>query len=544
MKGAARSDKVIADQPIIFSEEQRMNGFIQHHRDRVMGVLSGFDRVRFRGTLRWLCYPEGLGKHLSYMKVLLKDFAEYSQGVTARVRQAAEQIARAAGRPVEYLASPSRSKEERARDIAARDSVEQGLICVVTAVEPCQSFRIGRDGDLKKLVLQSALRKCLHYYFYWIHPLWGFCHARLQSWLPLTVQVCFNGREWLSRQMDAAGLNYLRRENCFVWIEDPAAAQRLMDQQLRTNWAEALNALLPQFHPTWRQTVENPSKYGYYWSIQESEWATDVMFHSESDLASLYPRLIRHATIHLGSREVLRFLGRRVPASGGVPARFNGQVVSDLRHRPEGLRVKHWANSNSIKMYDKQGSVLRIETTLNNPDDVRVYRPREGDPGGPKSWRVLRRGVADAHRRAEVGQQANDRYLESLATAEEPTPLGELTARLCRPVRWKKHRVRGLNPLSPEDTALLEAVGRGEFLLNGFRNRDLRERLFSRSDDPATRRRQSAAVTRKLRMLRAHGLIRKVPRTHRYLLSAKGQRCITALLAAQAADTAKLTRAA
>lgn len=521
-----------------------MNGFIRRHRDCVMGVLSGFDRVRFRGTLRWLCYPDGLGRYLSSIKVLLKDFSEFTQGLTARIRQAAEQIAGSAGRPVQYLASPSLSKEERARAIAKRDGIEEGLICVLTAVEPCQSFRIARDRSRKELVLQSALRKCLHYYFYWIHPLWGFCHARLQSWLPLTVQVCINGREWLACQMDAARLSYRRRENCFVWIEDPAAAQRLMDRQLRTDWAGALNALLPHFHPTWRQVVGDPDRYGYYWSIQESEWATDVMFRSASDLASLYPQLIRHATVHLGSREVLRFLGRQVPASGGVPARFTGQVVSDLRQRPEGLRIKHRVNGNSIKMYDKQGSLLRIETTLNNPDDVRVYRPREGDPGGPKSWRVLRRGVADAHRRAEFGQQANERYLESLSSAEHSTPLGELTARLCRPVRWKKRRVRGLNPLSPDDTALLQAVGRGEFLLNGFRNRDLRERLFGLSDDPARRRRQSAAVTRKLRLLRAHGLIRKVPRTHRYLLSEKGQHCITALLAAQAADTAKLTRAA
>ena len=163
-----------------------MNGFIRRHRDRVMGVLSGFDRVRFRGTLRWLCYPDGLGKHLSWMRVLLKDFAEYTQGVTARVRQAAEQIAGSAGRPVEYLASPSLSKEERARAIAERDGIEEGLICVLTAVEPCQSFRIARDRSRKELVLQGALRKCLHYYFYWIHPEWGFCHARLQSWLPLT----------------------------------------------------------------------------------------------------------------------------------------------------------------------------------------------------------------------------------------------------------------------------------------------------------------------------------------------------------------------
>ncbi len=188
--------------------------------------------------------------------------------------------------------------------------------------------------------------------------------------------------------------------------------------------------------------------------------------------------------------------------------------------------------------------MLRIETTLNCPRDFRVYRQAEGDPRSRKAWRILRRSVADAHRRAEVCQAANERYLASLATAETRTPLGALTADLCRPARWKGQRVRALNPLAPGDAALLAAVGRGEFLLNGFRNRDVRAHLFPAAADAATVRRQAAAVTGQLRLLRGHGLIRKVGRTHRYLLTAKGQRCVTAILAAQAADVAKLTHAA
>jgi len=535
---------VNADKRSIFSEEQRVNEFIERHRDSVIGSLSGFDRVRFRGTLRWLCYADGLGRWLSTMKVLLKDFGSLTQRVTAGIRAAAEELAAAAGRPIRYLASPAQSKEDCARAIAAEDGIREGLICVLTAVEPCQSFRIARDAARRQLVLRGALRKCLHYYFYWMHPTWGFCHARLQTWLPMTVQVCINGREWLARQMDAAGLKYVRRENAFVWLEDVPAAQRLMDEQLKLDWAAALNRLLPQFHPTCRQWIGQTAEVGYYWSIQESEWASDVMFRDAPTLAALYPHLIRHATTHLGSRDVLRFLGRRVPAHGGVNANFAGEVVSDLRQRPEGLRIKHRVNANSIKMYDKQGSVLRIETTLNDPRDLRVYRRKEGDRSGPRGWRVLRRGVADTHRRAQVCQAANERYLQSLAAAETPTPLGELTADLCQPVRWKKQRVRALNPLAPADAALLEAIGRGEFLVNGFRNRDLRQRLYGSASDPTVARRQSGAVTRALRMLRAHGLIRKVPKTHRYLLSDKGQRCVTALLAARAADTAKLTQAA
>jgi hypothetical protein len=520
-----------------------VNEFIEQNRDSVIGVLSGFDRIRFRGTLRWLCHAEGVGRWLSTMKVLLRDFGSLTQRLTGGIRAAAERIASAAGRPIHYLASPRQSKEDYARAIATKDGIREGLICILTAVEPCRSFRIGRDRQRRQLVLQGALRKCLHYYFYWLHPQWGFCHARLQTWLPMTVQICINGREWLARQMDAVKLGYVRCENTFIWIKDVSAAQKLLDAQLRTNWTAALNRLLPRFHPTLRQWVGQTSAAGYYWSIQESEWATDVMFRDPRRLAALYPHLIRHATTHLGSRDILRFLGKRVTRDGVDPS-FTGEVVSDLRQRPEGLRIKHRVNANSIKMYDKQGSVLRIETTLNASEDIRVFRPREGDRSRSASWRPLRRGVADTHRRVQVCQAANERYLASLAAAHASTPLGELTADLCQPTRWKKQRVRALNPLARADAALLAAVGRGEFLVNGFRNRDLRAILFRPSADPATARRHSATVTSKMRLLRAHGLIRKVQRTHRYLLTPKGQRCVTAILAAQAADTAKLTQAA
>jgi hypothetical protein len=280
--------------------------------------------------------------------------------------------------------------------------------------------------------------------------------------------------------------------------------------------------------------------------VEESEWASDVMFRSPPALAALYPRLIHHGIEHIGSREVMRFLGRKVPTlHGGVRRSFRGEVVTDLRERPEGLRIKHRLRENWIKMYDKQGSVLRVETVINNPCDWKVYRPRQGDPGGAKDWRQLRKGVADLYRRAQVSQAANRRYLDSMAAVDSNVPLGDLARPLCRPVEWKGQRVRALNPLSGDDAQLLQAVNRGEFAINGFRNRDLRVLLWGApADDAADRRRQSAAVTRKIRLLRAHELIQKVQKTTRYILTAAGRQAISALLAARAADPAKLIAAA
>jgi hypothetical protein len=395
------------------------------------------------------------------------------------------------------------------------------------------------------LELQSRRRKCLHLYHYYQHPTFGFMHARLQTWFPFPIQVCLNGREWLARQMDQEGLAYRRRENCFPWLADVERAQALFGRQLQAAWPELLGGLRQEVHPS------HPSLLGrlpvdYYWSVHQSEWASDLMFRTRADLETLYPRLVRHALTTYDSAAVMRFLGRRVPASGQVQGKFEGEVSSDGRRRVEGVRVKHQVNENSVKMYDK-GSVLRIETTLNAVRDFKVYRTKENAPEGELDWRVLRKGVADLQRRAAVSQACNERYGEALAAVSAPTPLREWAEPLCRRVpgpgkNGKARPVRGLNPLSSPDACLLEAVSRPEFVVNGLRNRDVAALLYGSSGtDAAQRRRASARVTRQLRLLRAHGLLHKVNGTHRYQVSPQGRQAITALLAARAANTDTLT---
>jgi hypothetical protein len=283
-----------------------------------------------------------------------------------------------------------------------------------------------------------------------------------------------------------------------------------------------------------------------YWSVDQSEWATDVMFKDAPSLAGLYPRLIGQGIRTLGSRDVMRFLGRRVPVShGGVNGRFAGEVVSDVKERPEGMRLKHRVNGNSVKMYDKQGSVLRVETTINNAAEFKVYRGTEAEPDKP-AWREMRKGVADLHRRAQVSQASNQRYLEAMAAVEQTSSVGDTLRPICRPVTYQGRRVRALRPFDAQEMKLLEAVSRGEFAIRGFRNRDVRDLLLGSDDskDAITLRRRSGHVTRKLRLLRAHGLIKKVARTHRYMLSAKGRDLITVLLAARDANVKRLTAAA
>lgn len=523
-----------------------MQAFVQKHRDDVTGSLSGFDRLVFRGTLRFLAYVGGMKAFLWAAQVLLKDFALFVAKVTQQIKDAALAIPQKAGRPIVYLQSADTRKEDVARGIAERDGITNGLICTLTCVEPCKSFDIFRNRDTKRLEIVSRIRKCLHIYDYSIHPRFGFMYTRLQTWFPFNLQVGINGREWLARELERHGSGFVRRDNAFTWLQDHRRAQTLMNRQLTLDWPRQLNTLAHQVNPALGDILaaglRDPQ---YYWSVYQSEWATDVLFRDADTLARLYPKLVHHGISHFASRDVLRFLGHKVNADARIPATFHGEVITDLRERPEGLRIKHRVDANSVKLYDKQGSVLRAETTMNRPADFKVFRAKEGDPKGAAAWRPLRQGVADLHRRAQVSQAVNDRYLDALATVDNTTPLGDFVWDVCRPVHWKGKRVRAFNPWSPDDARLFEAVNRGEFILNGFRNRDLRGLLFpTEATSTQHERQRSAKVTRYLRMLRAHGLVNKVPKTHRYMLTLKGRRVITALLAARAANTATLVEKA
>jgi hypothetical protein len=506
---------------------------------KVMGMISGWDRLRFRGTVRMLANVSGLWRFLGHTgRSLFKEFGAHAEELSRQTRAGSLAVAEGAGRPVVHLSNPGVCKEDVAREIQKSDGVKEGLIGVLTAVEPCWSYSIRSNRETGKLELVRAYRKCQHLYHYYQHPVLGFMHVRLQTWLPFNLFVCVNGREMLGRQMDQAGVKYLRRENCYPWIADIGKAQEFLDKQVSFNWQEALGDLASRVNPAFG-AIRGDCRIGYYWSLEESEWASDVMFKDQEELTGLYGRLIRHGMESLQSRDVLRFLGRRVER--GVTPRLALEVVSDLRERCEGIRIKHRVGVNSVKMYNKQGTVLRVETTLNNIGELKSPRLKEGKV----VWEPMRKGVADIARRAEVSQAANERYLEAMAAVDNPVVLKTLTEPLAQPVVREGRRARGLNVLGAADAKLLEAVADGRFLLQGFRNKDLQAMLFKApAEGPGEKRRRSGQITRKLWLLRAHGIIAKVAGTRRYMVSSQGRAIITALQAAKQADVTKLAQAA
>lgn len=514
-----------------------MQSFLQRFAAVVWGVLSGFDRVVFKGRLPQLYSPEGMNCYATINHVRFLDFKAHAKEITRQVVAAsAVGAAKVAGR-FRFLGSSRISKDEVARVIVQEHPIDTGLAAVLQCIEPCWTFDV--KSVERRLRIVGEPGKCSMLYHYFRHPLFGWMYVRLQTWFPFEVQIGLNGREWLAQRMDREGMKYVRSDNKFLWVADWRQAQAWLDEQQRTNWVQEFDGLIRQVHPL------HPGHLGklpvaYNWTVHQSEWATDVAFASRGELEAWYGRWTRHAFTNFTTAQVLRFLGR----SGRVSATSRVKVHSDVQAVDESVRLKHWVNGNSVKMYD-HGNVLRVETTVNVVKEFRSYRAKVGEPKGKKTWRVLRRGVADTHRRAEVSQASNERYLGALAGVAATTTVAALTRPWCERAAepgGSGRKVRALNPLAEEDAALLTAVSDPKWALDGLRNRDLAEALYGPAPADAVERRQrSAKVSRLLRLLRAHGILQKVPNTHKYRVSEKARDGLAGLLAARQASPDALT---
>jgi hypothetical protein len=506
-----------------------MSVFEDTHASGVLGSLTMFDRLVFKGHLTGLYNRGAISAFLWSQGFPLTEWSRYTQQATATITANAKALAAQADRPYIYLDHATtrwkgQTKESLARSIAERDGISEGLICVISIVEPAQSFDVRPNPETHRLEARRRQRKCVHHYLYLIDSEFGFMHVCIQAWLPYPIQIWVNGREWLARQLDAAGIGYLRHDNALLRIDNLQAASDLCERFAHRAWPRVLDAFARRVNPLLAAIVD-AGFGGYYWVVDQAEVATDVMFTNRAALQQIWPDLVRHASLNLSAADVVGFLGRKLHPS------LKAEVVTDTKHRPQGWRVKHRLARNWIKMYDKV-SVLRVETTINNPREFRVLRVKTGEQGRrERRWCEMNKGVANMWRYFQVGIQANRRYLDALAAAPlKGKGVAALDA-LCRSRTKQGRHYARFNPTSPADLALFRAVLAGEHSIVGFRNTDLAARLYPHPPaTPQEAQRRCARVSRLIAKLRGHGLVAKVPRVRLYRVTNHGHRAMTAAL--------------
>jgi hypothetical protein len=498
-----------------------VQSFLAKHAEKIRGVLECFDRVIIRGHLP-MAATAYFGTWLRSKQIALNlrslpegwwNFKEAAPWFADQLKGHAQAMAAKAGRPYQHLPAHERM-EANARALGQRDGIREGLVCVYSTMETCRTFRV-RFHE-KGPEPSPDLRVCLVIYYYFMDREFGLMHVKIQTWFPFTVQVYVNGHEWLARKLEGARVAFQKVDNAFVGLADLERARRYAHRFGRRSWVPFLHCLAARVNPLLQDWLAGQE---YYWAIDQAEFSTDVLFQDRSVLTELRPHLYEHAALCFGAPQVMTFLGRKYRET------FQGSVRTRWHRREPGAAVKHWIKGNALKMYDKEGVVLRIETVIQQPREFWVYRPKRKQNGREVwGWFPMNKSVTNLHRYAQVSRSANQRYLEALSGVDDPGVGQRQLEQRCSPVSYQGRRRRALQPLGRDDQALFRSVLRGEYAVRGFRNRELATPLFGQSADAGERRRHCGRVSRLIGLLRAHGLVAKVPRARRYHVTALGHR--------------------
>jgi hypothetical protein len=499
---------------------QTSNPFVVKFAASIIAVLGCFDRVIFKGHL-----PFGNDAHLNgfvdhTLRIPRKDFLPFLEGKSSELVAHAKALAEQHAAPYHFL--QGRHRKEDLVGQAIRDRcLSEGLVCVLCCMENCRSVKLLYGQGRPWLAFTWRQQRVL--YFYWLDPQFGLRHVRVQTWFPFTTQVYVNGHDWLARQLQQAAVGFVQHDNAFTQLDDASKAQELADRFAKLPWPKLLDDWARQVNPLLEQPWLSGKKC--YWVLDQAEYSTDVLFKDRQHLAGLYPRLLDHAAVNFSAQDILTFLGRR------LHPHFDGEVLTECKKdRWQGARVKHRVKNNWLKMYDKFGQILRIETVINNPREFKVRRRKQRQGRWQMLWCPMNKGVSNFYHYQEVAQAANGRYLEALAVVQDPQPTYQRVEELARPKVQSGRSYAGFNPARQQDVRLFRAVLAGAQVLQGFRNGDVRRALFGEAKAQSRRRRESAAVGRQLKRLHVRGLIAKVPRSRRWRVTAKGQSLMGAVV--------------
>jgi hypothetical protein len=483
---------------------------IDRYATRILGVLSCFDRVLVTGTLPDICHAQTFTRELTRRGLQIPDFTEFVKGLTGAISQQAARLAKENGLSIEYIRRiKAFRKEDRIQQILAERGSHPGLVHIFSALETCTTFDVRRDRRSGNAFLRPGSGKCLHYYFYFIDPDLGLCHLRVATWAPFRLQFCFNGHNWLASRLNRLKISHRLVDNAFVEIEDFELAQRIADRLKPQTLHRKLDRYARQFCPAASEFTA-----GYHWSLMQLEYATDVIFKSRDDLAPLYDHLVRTAVHAVRAEHVATFLGRK------LDPRYTGEVGNDFNTRIHGTRIRHRMGPVSLKMYDKFGRILRIETVTNDVSFFKHHRTVEHRDGSSEmKLASVRKTIYSLSVLAGLLRASNRRYLDFLSSLDDDTAGRRRLDRLSKPVRDERRSYRGLNFFNDDDRTLLLTIARGEFNLRGFQVRDLRAILTHLS---------GPQLSRQIKRLRMHRLVKQVRGTYKYYLTRLGRRVIAA----------------
>jgi hypothetical protein len=483
--------------------------------------LSCFDRVIFKGHLP-ISRANEFEKFVDYrLKMRRADFLKHlGPKWSERLVEHSKGFAQKCGRVWEYYVGDIDKDAWAKKQLHARP-VAAGLVGVLCVMESCPTFKLAQGKDRPCFVSRKVPQRVLYYYF--IDRELGLMHVRLQTWAPFTCQVYANGHDYVARQLKEQGIAFEQVDNAFVELADPVAGQRLADRFAKLPWPKILERYARQVNPLLHEELKG---MGQYWVVDQAEYATDLRFTSKHALAGLFVRLLEFALLTFSPKKIFCYLGRK------WHERFAGEIQTHYKSvREPGACIKHFMKGNWLKMYDKLGLLLRVETVINQPGEFKILRAcHQRDGTTTTGWFAMCKGVGNLHHYQSHALACNHRYLEALAAVDDPTPSYDDLKQLTERQRHQGRSYAGFNPARADEARLFAALLAGDHIAQGFRNKDIRTALYADRRRDCEHRRHSAAVGRILKRLHVRGLVAKVPRTRRWRITQQGRRILGATL--------------
>lgn len=488
------------------------DSLLTRYQEDIDGVISCFDRIVLFGTFRSIGHPEAMSWQLHESKVKLLEYEKnFANSLRLEVRDQIKHLCKEEHISTQFINYGQR-KEDVVSEIISNRGNHDGIVCVLECMESCRCFKVTKNKMTGYLQLSWSKGKCLHYYVYLIDDQLGLCYLRIPTWAPFRLQFYFNGHDWLERQMHKAGIKFEKQDNCYCNISDYSAAQAIVESFNPDSLHQRLNAHAQHF-------VSVYSKFGesLNWSVWQAEWATDIVFSNSKLCESLYHEIQRTAVFEVHCHDIYRFMGKRLTKQS------EQEVSSRLKTTIEGTRVKHTLGPTSIKMYDKQNCVIRIETTTNNVSVFKHYREvRHRDGTTEKKYAAMLKTIYSLGALAEQMQVCNCRYIDFISRWRDHTKERTNLNHISHSVRDDKQRsYRGINLFQSVDSMFVQAILDGAFTLHGFTNKLLQKLLPGWS---------SNKICRMLKRFRIFKLIKRVKKSHRYYLSTLGKGVLVAAL--------------
>ncbi len=436
----------------------------ERYRDKIIGELSCYDRIVIQGTIPDWCYDHGMTAFLHMHQIKIFDFPNMANELRLELRDHAERIAKDNGLEIQFINKiKSFRKESRIKELLQERGMHPGLVHIFSAMETCICYKPNHNKKSGITSLVYSGGKCLHYYFYFIDREFGLCYLRVPTWAPFRLQFYCNGHHWLAGKLDKAGIANSMIENAFVSMADFNKAQALADGFRVDYLKQALDIFACRYCP-----VISKFDLSYHWSIMQGEYATDIIFTSRDDLKTIYEPIIRNAIHSVKPENIATFLGKKLHPN------FQGEMGTNFNTRIQGTRIKHQMGATAIKMYDKFGQVLRIETTTNDISLFKHYREvQHRDGSTERKIATMKKGIYSLFPLSKILKAANHRYLEFISTFDDLSQGISSLEKISKTVVTEKRTYKGFNFFSEPDVKLLLTLDRGEFNINGFQNKTL-----------------------------------------------------------------------